>query len=61
MKLFTADFLQFFTKKRQNLVFGWIAGYSPLNPSISGISFRFPNLSSLSCLPARGATRTFTF
>ena len=25
MKYFTADFLQFFTKKRRNLAFGWKA------------------------------------
>ena len=40
---FTADFLQFFTKKRQNLAFGWTAGYSPSNPSVSGIFLKFPN------------------
>ena len=27
MECFTADFLQFFTKKRQNLPFVWAAGY----------------------------------
>ena len=27
MECFTADFLQFFTKKYQNLFFGWTAGY----------------------------------
>ena len=36
MECFTADFLQFFKKKRQNLTFGWTAGYSTLNPNISG-------------------------
>ena len=40
MKCFTADYLQFFTKKRQNLAFGWTAGYLPSNPSISGIFLR---------------------
>ena len=29
MECFTADFSQFFTKKRQNLAFAWAAGYSP--------------------------------
>ena len=29
MECSTADFLGFFTKKRQNLVFDWTAGYSP--------------------------------
>ena len=37
MECFTADFLQFFTKKCQYLAFGWTAGYSPSNSSISGI------------------------
>ena len=37
MECFIADFLRFFTKKRQNLAFGWTAGYSPSNQSISGI------------------------
>ena len=40
---FTADFLQFFTKKRQNLAFGLTAGYSPSNPRILGIFLKFPN------------------
>ena len=40
---FTADFLQFFTKKRQNLAFGLTAGYSSSNPEISGIFLKFPN------------------
>ena len=35
---FTADFFQFFTKKRQNFAFGWMAEYSLSNLSISGIS-----------------------
>ena len=43
MECFTADFLQFFTEKRQNLAFGWTAGYSPSNPSISRIFLKFPN------------------
>ena len=43
MECFTADFLQFFTKKRQKLAFEWTAGYSPSNPSISGIFLKFPN------------------
>ena len=37
MVSFTADFLQFFAKKRQNLAFRWTAGYSPSNPIISEI------------------------
>ena len=40
---FTADFLRFFTKKRQKVALGCAAGYSPSNPSISGIFFKFPN------------------
>ena len=43
MKCFTADFLEFFTKKRQNLAFGWTGGYSQSNPRISGIFLKFPN------------------
>ena len=43
MGYFTADFLQFFTKKHQNFAFGWTAGYLPSGPSISGIFFKFPN------------------
>ena len=43
MECFTAGFLQLFTKKLQNLAFGWTAGYSPSNPSISGIFLKFPN------------------
>ena len=42
MECFTADFLQFFNKKRQNLAFGWMAGYSESNPSISGIFLKSP-------------------
>ena len=40
---FTADCLRLFTVKRQNLAFGWTTGYSPSNPSISGIFLKFPN------------------
>ena len=43
MDCFTTDFSRFFTKKRQNLALGWTAGYSPSNPSISGIFLKFPN------------------
>ena len=39
MECFTPDFLQFLTKKRQNLALGWAAGYSLSNPSI------FPEIS----------------
>ena len=44
MECFTADFLEFFIKKPQNLAFGWTAGYSQSNPSISQIFLKFPNL-----------------
>ena len=54
MECFTADFLQLFTKNRQNLAFGWTAEYSPLNPSISGIFLKFNNK-----VLSRSATRTF--
>ena len=43
IECFTADFLQFFTKKSQNLAFGWTTGNWPSNPSISGISLKVPN------------------
>ena len=43
MECFTADFLQFFTKKGQNLACGWAAGYLPSNPSASEIFMKFPN------------------
>ena len=43
MEYFTANLLQFFTEKRQNLAFGWTAGQSPSNPSIVGIFLKFPN------------------
>ena len=36
-------FLQIFTKKCQNLALGWMAVYSPSNPTISGIFLKFPN------------------
>ena len=64
MECFTADFLQFFTNKRQNLAFGWTDGYLPLNPSISGIFLKFPNSlrpQVLSRSATREVTRTFTF
>ena len=52
MEYFTADFLQFFTKKRQNWFWmdGWVLN---MYPSISGIF--------LSRWATREATRTFTF
>ena len=43
MECFTAEFLRFFTKTCQNLAFGWTAGYSLSNPSVSGIFLKFPN------------------
>ena len=43
MDCFTADFLPLLTEKRQNMAFGLAAGYSPSNPSISGIFSYFPN------------------
>ena len=43
MESFTADFLQFFVEKHQNMAFGWPAGYSPSNRGISGIFLKFPN------------------
>ena len=43
VECFTADFLQFFNKKRQNLTFCWSAGYSPFNSNISGIFLKHPN------------------
>ena len=43
MESFTADFLQFFLKRRQNLAFGWTAGYSSSKPSISGFFLKFSN------------------
>ena len=47
VECFTADFLQCFTRKRQNLVFGRTTGNSPSNPSISGIFLKFPKILSL--------------
>ena len=41
--MFYSWFFAIFTKKRQNLVLGWMDGYSPWNPSISGIFLKFPN------------------
>ena len=58
MECLTADFLQFFNKKRQNLAFGWTAGNSPLTSNISGIFLKLPNLSRSA---TREATFTFTF
>ena len=56
---FTAGLLQFFTKKCQNLAFGWKTGYSPSNPSISAIFWKFPNFLSRSA--TREATGALTF
>ena len=47
MECFTADFLQLFTKKCQNLAFGWTTGYLLSNPSMSGIFWKFPKILSL--------------
>ena len=47
MECFTVDFFQFFTKNRQNLGFGWKAGYSPSNPSNLRIFLKFPNFLSV--------------
>ena len=41
---FTADFLQFFIKKHENLVFAWTAVYLTSDPGISVIFLKFPNL-----------------
>ena len=41
MECFTADVLQFFTEKRQNLAFGWTAEYLPSNPRNPGIFLKF--------------------
>ena len=65
MDCFTTDVLPHFTKKRQNLLFWWAAGYSPSNPSISGIFLKFPDVLRSLCLSSnlpetRQATRTFT-
>ena len=43
MEWFTAGFLQFFTKKRQNLDFGWTAVHLPSNLTISEIFLKFLN------------------
>ena len=61
---FKSDFLQLFTKKRQNLAFRWLAGYLPLNPSILGIVLKCPNFlrsKVLSGSTTREATGTFTY
>ena len=53
VECFRADFLQFYTKKRSALGFGWLAGYSLSNPSISRIFLKFPYFlrsQVLSCL-----------
>ena len=48
-KLSKIDCFVIFIKNRQNLVFGWTAGYAPSNLSISEIFLKFPNfLRSLS-------------
>ena len=36
-------FFAIFYQKCQNLSFGWATGYSPSNPSIWGIFWKFPN------------------
>ena len=59
MERFTADFLQFFTEKRQNLAFERTAGCSPSNPSVSGIFLEFPNFLNRSATSE--ATHAFTF
>ena len=47
MECFKVNFLRFFfTKKHQNLALGWRVGYSPSNPSMSGIFLKFLNLKS---------------
>ena len=64
LECFTADFLQFFTKNRQNLALGWAAGCSPSNPGISGFFLKLPSFLrsyALSRSPTREATRTYTF
>ena len=64
MECFTADSLRFFTKARQNLAFGWTAGYSPSNSNIPGIVLKVPNFlrsEVLSCSATGEAARTLTF
>ena len=64
MEFFATDILQFFNKNRQTLSFGWTAGYSPLNPNISGIFLKLPNFLGskvVSRSATHEATRTFTF
>ena len=41
--MFYSWYFAIFTKKCHNLAFGWTAGYSPSNPSISAIFWKFPN------------------
>ena len=59
MDRFTADYLEFFTERRQNLAIGWAAGYSSSNPSILEISLKFPNFLRFSVL-SRSTTREAT-
>ena len=54
MECFTANFLRFFTGKRENL-----AGYLPSNPSVLGIFLKLPNFLSRSA--TREAIRAFAF
>ena len=64
LECFTADFLQFFTKNRQNLALRWAAGCSPSNPGISRFFLKLPNFLrpyALSQSPTREAARTYTF
>ena len=58
MECCTVDFLRFFTKQRQNLAFGSMAGYPSSDPSISGIFLIFKILSRSA---TREATRTLSF
>ena len=53
MECFTADFLQFFTRRHQNLAFGRAAGYSQSNPRT-----QFPKILSLKSFATREATGT---
>ena len=59
MEYFTADFMKYFTKKRQNFAFEWLVAYSPLNPSILGTFLKFPNL-LISQVLRPSETHTFT-
>ena len=64
MECFTADVLQFFTKKASKFGF-WVNGwYSPTNRSISEIFLKSPNFLRfrvVSWLATREATHTFIF